>query len=104
VAISNLRVALTDLANYIVERMPEGWLHASLEIVFVDEDVVQLSGTYGNKAGDTTPLSLDYDVVEITDTIRSMLSPEARAHFKGLHLSLESDGSLSTEFLYPEEQ
>lgn len=95
-----LMESLASLADYVAERLPEGSLHASLEVAFLGSGAVQLSGTNSNEVGETAGLPLDYDVVAITDRVKAALGQVASKQVTGLHLSLRSDGELSVEFVY----
>ena len=95
-----LQEALDNLAGYMVDRTPDGWARIAIEIEFVEDDVVKLSGEYTDEAGVTAAMAFDDDVVAIADSIREALDQPGQEQVKGLRLALGAGGVLSGEFTY----
>jgi len=99
----NLQEAFQNLADYLVGRVPHDWTNLAVEIEFIADDVVKLSGQYADETGETRALSFDYEVVAIADNIRQSLDELQSGGIQGLRLSLQADGTLSTEFEYTDD-
>lgn len=95
-----LQEALEGLAGYLVDRMDANWTHVTVEIVYLADDVVKLSGEYTGQSGASVGLAFDQDVIAITDSIREALGEPEQGQVQAMHFALKADGALSVEFTY----
>jgi uncharacterized protein YjeT (DUF2065 family) len=95
-----LQQALEGLSEYLLDRTDPGWKRAVVDIEFLADDVLRVSGDHVTQSGASVAFAFDGDVLALCGEIRRVIAELHREPVRGLKLSLDADGSLLAEFTY----